>query len=142
MLSGFPIRKPSTARMEAMMDSGALEVVQDWYRTGNPDLLWSEIEWRVLESFPSGGIYRGRDDVINRFFPSVKAHFSAYETHPKTFMADGETVVTTGLYRIRSKSGVITEADFAHVWTVRDASIVAFRQIADTAAINASLGKI
>lgn len=119
------------------MDSSALRIVQDWYRTGNPDLLSPDIEWRVLESFPAGGIYRGRDDVIGRFFPSVKAHFSAYETHPKTFMADGETVITTGLYRISSPSGVPGEADFAHVWTVRDAALVAFRQIADTAAINA-----
>jgi len=119
------------------MDSGALRIVQDWYRTGNPDLLSPDIEWRVLESFPAGGIYRGRDDVIGRFFPSVKAHFSTYETHPKTFMADGETVITTGHYRISSPSCVPGEADFAHVWTVRDAALVAFRQIADTAAINA-----
>ncbi|MGU3406169.1 nuclear transport factor 2 family protein [Methylobacterium brachiatum] len=141
MRSGFPFGKPSTASLEATMGSGVLRVVQDWYRTANPDLLSPEIEWRVLESFPSGGIYRGRNDVVDRFFPSVKAHFSLYETHPKTFMADGETVITTGHYRIASKFGVPAEADFAHVWTVRDASIVAFRQIADTAAINAHLGR-
>jgi len=123
------------------MGCDALRIVQDWYRTGNPDLLSPEIEWRVLESFPAGGIYRGRDAVINRFFASVKAHFSAYETHPKTFMADGETVITVGLYRIRGKSGVSVEADFAHIWTVRDALIVAFRQISDTAAINTRAGK-
>ncbi|MCJ2123817.1 hypothetical protein [Methylobacterium sp. J-077] len=65
------------AKMEAIMGCDALRIVQDWYRTGNPDLLSPEIEWRVLESFPAGGIYRGRDAVINRFFASVKAHFSA-----------------------------------------------------------------
>ncbi|MCJ2123816.1 nuclear transport factor 2 family protein [Methylobacterium sp. J-077] len=56
-------------------------------------------------------------------------------------MADGETVITVGLYRIRGKSGVPVEADFAHIWTVRDALIVAFRQISDTAAINTRAGK-
>ncbi|MFC0709755.1 nuclear transport factor 2 family protein [Azorhizophilus paspali] len=122
-----------------MMSSIALKTVQAWYRTGDPQLLSPDIEWRVLESFPSGGLYRGRQVVIDRFFPAVKAHFAAYETRPETFMADGDTVIATGRYRVQGRSGIAADVDFAHVWTVRDGVIVAFRQIADTAALNAVL---
>lgn len=120
------------------MNQAALKIVQDWYRTGDPALLSAEIEWQVLESFPSGGLYRGRDDVMERFFPSVKANFASYETCPTEFLADGEIVVATGLYRVRGKSGTEVETTFAHVWTVRDGVTAAFRQIADTSAINAA----
>lgn len=125
---------------ERTMTNTALTVVQDWYRTGDPALLSPEIEWRVLESFPSGGVYRGRDDIVDRFFPAVKANFASYETHPATFIAEGETVISTGVYQVRGKSGATAEAAFAHVWTVREGLIAAFRQIADTAAINTAKG--
>ena len=122
------------------MNQTPLNIIQDWYRTGDPALLSPEIEWRVLESFPSGGLYRGRDDVVARFFPSVKANFASYETCPANFLADDETVVVTGFYRVRVKLGSEAEAAFAHIWTVREGAITTFRQIADTAAINGAWG--
>lgn len=120
------------------MMSDASMIVQDWYRTGDPALLAPDIEWRVLERFPSGGVYRGRDEVLDCFFPAVKANFASYETHPQTFVAEGDTVIATGIYRVRGRSGIAVDAAFAHVWTVRDGVISGFRQIADTAAIDAA----
>jgi ketosteroid isomerase-like protein len=123
----------------SMMRSMALKIVQQWYRTGDCQLLSPDIEWRLLERFPSGGLYRGRQAVIDHFFPSVKAHFATYETQPQTFLADGDRVVTTGRYHVQGRSGRSAQAEFAHVWLVREGVIAAFRQIADTAALNAVL---
>ena len=122
------------------MAASALEIVQDWYRTGDPALLAPEIVWRVLDSFPAGGGYRGRDAVVVRFFPAVLARFAAYETVPERFHVADETIVTTGRYRVRGLSGVEAEAEFAHIWTVDGGLIVAFRQIADTAVIGTAIG--
>ncbi|MGU3314120.1 nuclear transport factor 2 family protein [Sphingomonas sp. M6A6_1c] len=122
------------------MAASALDVVRAWYRSGDPALLAPEIDWRVLDSFPAGGNYRGRDAVLDRFFPAVLARFAAYETMPESFHVAGGTIVATGRYRVRGLTGVAAEADFAHIWTVKEGSIVAFRQIADTVAIGAAIG--
>lgn len=117
----------------------SIAIVQDWYRTGDPALLAPEIEWRILETFPCGGLYRGKGDVLDRFFPAVRALFAPYETQAETFLGDGGSVIATGQYRVRGKTGHVAEAAFAHVWTVQEGTIRAFRQIADTAEIMAAL---
>ncbi len=127
-------------RARAVTDA-AIAIVQDWYRTGDPALLAPEIEWRVLETFPCGGLYRGKRDVLDRFFPAVRTLFASYETQAETFLGDGGTVITTGQYRVRGKTGHVGLAAFAHVWTVQKGTIRTFRQIADTAGIMDALGQ-
>ena len=124
---------------KALTDA-AIAIVQDWYRTGDPALLAPEIEWRVLETFPCGGLYRGTRDVLDRVFPAVRAFFASYETQAETFLGDSGTVITTGQYRVRGKTGRAGVVAFAHVWTVQEGTLRMFRQIADTAEIVAALG--
>lgn len=122
------------------MHASPIDVVRAWYRTGDAALLAPDTDWQVLASFPAGGACRGKDAVLDRFFPAVQARFAAYEAAPDTFIAAEATVVATGRYRMQSLSGIAAEAEFAHVWTVEAGLIVAFRQIADTAAVGAAIG--
>ncbi|WP_323992538.1 nuclear transport factor 2 family protein [Nguyenibacter sp. L1] len=127
--------------LEEFCMNTALDIVRRWYATGDVSLLAPHIEWKVLETFPAGGTYNGRDDIAERFFPAVKSQFAVYETRPQRFVADGETVVSTGIYHVQGKSGRTADIAFAHIWTVQDGQIAAFQQIADTAAMQDVLGR-
>lgn len=52
-----------------------LETVQRWYVTGDVSLLHPNIIWQVFSSFPAGGTYRGRQSVLNTFFPAIQKRF-------------------------------------------------------------------
>ncbi len=54
---------------------------------------------------------------------------------PDIFLSDGANVATTGLYRVRTTGGKTGDIAFAHFWTIRNGKIVAFHQVADTAAL-------
>jgi len=116
-----------------------LDIVREWYSSGDPAFLAEDIEWSVLPTFPGGGIYRGREAIVNEFFPSVKGRFASYVTKPERFVADGDAVVSTGIYQVESVRGEKAEIRFAHFWRVRDGRISYFEQVADTAAIKVLL---
>jgi uncharacterized protein len=116
-----------------------LETVQRWYAERDTTLLADDILWRVLETFPEGGEYRGREAVVERFFPAVLARFDSYGARPERFLKDGDTVVALGRYEARGLSGRAASAAFAHVWTVHDGRIASFEQVADTAALAPAL---
>ncbi|MBM9400084.1 nuclear transport factor 2 family protein [Gluconacetobacter azotocaptans] len=116
-----------------------MDIVRRWYETDDTTLLADDVDWQVLESFPTGGRYKGRSAVSDRFFPAVKGHFSEYVTLPEIFLTEGPNVATFGVYRVRSAAGKAGDISFAHFWTVRDGRITAFRQVADTAALRTLL---
>ncbi|GAA4492624.1 nuclear transport factor 2 family protein [Gluconacetobacter tumulicola] len=117
------------------MNETPADLVRRWYATADTSLLDDDVIWAVLDTFPEGGGYVGRQAVAERFFPAVKTHFTEYVTAPQTFLADGANVATTGLYRVRTTLGKRGEIAFAHFWTIRNGKIVAFHQVADTAAL-------
>ncbi|TPW33932.1 nuclear transport factor 2 family protein [Oecophyllibacter saccharovorans] len=121
-----------------MMTDTARKTVENWYATGNTDLLANDILWEVLPTFPEGGRYEGRKAVVGTFVPKVMTHFSEYEAHPHSFMVDGNVVATTGVYHVRTKKdpsgeGRAGDITFAHFWTVKNGKIAALYQVADTA---------
>ena len=76
------------------------------------------------------GSYRmfGNDDLVKL----LKAKFGTVdelECSPEEFIASGDHVVALGRERIRvQRSGRILEWKFAHVWTLRNGSIVDLRE--------------
>lgn len=59
---------------------------------------------------------------------------------PNDFIADGERVVTLGVYSGTAiTTGKSMRAPFAHVWQVRDSKLAHFDMYTDTALVNAAL---
>lgn len=116
-------------------------VVRRWYAMRDPDCLAEDIEWVVLDAWPAGGRYAGRAAVIEQFFPRLLGRFAEFAAEPDAIWdaADGP-VVASGVYR-----GRLRPADppfavrFVHLWTVHEARIAGFEQVADTAAMQAAL---
>lgn len=101
------------------------------------------IEWNVMEGMPAGGSrYVGRDAVFGRYFPTILASFAEFHAAADEFLGAGEgRVVVLGRYVIRSKVGRREfVAPFAHVYTVREGKIAAFRQYTDTVVIQKAAG--
>lgn len=97
-----------------------------WVTPGPPDL-------------PTAGPRRGHDDV-RRFFEALPRLVEITRFEPREFFAQGDKVVVLGhdssIFRATGKS---LEFRWVHVFTVRDAKIVAFEEIGDTSAMVAEL---
>ena len=113
---------------------------------GNPAILRQvlspDVSWEVVEGFPYSDVYRGLDDVLNRFFGRLFTEFRDWHTEPSEFFEAGDRVFALGTYSARANAtGSLFRARFAHVWTLRDRVIVRLQQVADTVQLARALGR-
>ncbi|WP_225730776.1 MULTISPECIES: nuclear transport factor 2 family protein [unclassified Nocardia] len=126
-----------------------LDIVKAFYTTiqshdgtSVSDLLHPELEVRAAPGLPLGlgGAYAGPHDALTRLWGVVHQNFDMApydETCQRT--TDG-TVVVTGHYRGTAReTGREFEAEFAHLWQVRDGKLFRLHQYVDTAVLNAAL---
>ena len=76
----------------------------------------------------------GPEAVAEGVFARLVGEWEGFTVTPDRIIESGDTVLALGRYRaVHRTTGLPLDAQFAHVWTVRDGSIVAFQQYADTA---------
>lgn len=100
------------------------------------DALDPNIEWITPgpSELATAGTRRGQQQV-RQFFDSVGELFDFQRFEPKTFIADGDTVVVLGEDTVTLKpTGKTLEDSWAHVMTVKNGKIVRFQEYLDTAA--------
>lgn len=120
----------------------SLEVVQQLYdafvrgdATAIMALLADDLEWHEAENFmlSDRNPYRTPLAVAEGVFARLAADVRDYEASPDELFDAGNVIVGIG----RSK-GVIAftgrhfDAQYAHIWRVRDGRIVGFQQVIDT----------
>jgi ketosteroid isomerase-like protein len=99
-----------------------------------------DVDWRLprIENMPFSGRRSGRDGVAD-FFSELADAQEPLSFEPREFVAQGDKVVALGSYRWRvRKNGREYDADWAHVFTVRDGKITAFHEYMDSAAASAA----
>lgn len=103
-------------------------------------LLDAGVTWAVPGEAPWAGEGRGHDHV-RRFFESFGTTASLTRFEPRSFVADGDTVVVLGYEEgtIRS-TGRAWKAHFTHVFTVAAGKVTVHREYVDTQAIARALG--
>ena len=113
----------------------ALETLQKWFSSADPNLLAEDVIWRVSQGYPvSQYEYLSRKEVFEKFFPELSAHFSQWGAKPETFIEAVNQVIVKGRYVGRIKQlDIPIEVDFIHIWTVRDGIITEVTSVADTA---------
>jgi ketosteroid isomerase-like protein len=100
----------------------------------------ANVEWTEAEGFPYRGTYTGPDAVLNGVLARLGSEWAPFRVAPSEFIDGGEQVVTLGRYSGMYKAtGKSFEADFAHVWTLRDGKVVRFRQYVDSALVQEAL---
>lgn len=102
--------------------------------------LSSDVDWTEAEGFPYGGTYTGPDAVLEGVFMRLGAEWESFAAVPDEFIDGGDTVVVLGKYRGTYKAtGKSFQANFAHVWKVREGKAVKFVQYVDTLIVHRAL---
>lgn len=93
-----------------------------------PDCAWTE-----AEGFPYGGTYHGPRAVLEGVFMRLGSEWNGFAAVPDEFIDGGDSIVVLGKYSgTYKRTGKSFEANFAHVWKVKDGKAVRFIQYVDT----------
>ena len=99
-----------------------------------------DVEWTEAEGFPYGGTYIGPNAVLEGVFMRLGTEWEGFAAVPDEFIDGGDTVVALGKYSGTYKAtGKSFQANFAHVWKVREAKAVRFVQYVDTLIVQRAL---
>ena len=120
-----------------MSNVNAVKGVYDAFASGDVPavlgFLSSDVEWTEAEGFPLGGTYRGPDAVLSGVFMRLGTEWDGFAAVPHELIDGGDTVVALGRYSGTYRAtGKGFEADFAHVWKMRDGKVVRFIQYVDS----------
>ena len=76
----------------------------------------------------------GPQEVLEHVFARIATEYEDFRIDVHRLLADGDTVVALGRYHATSHraTGKPLDAQFVHVWDVRDGKLVRFQQYTDT----------
>jgi ketosteroid isomerase-like protein len=129
-----------------------VRLVQDAYEAfGRADIpgvlamMDPDIEWREAEGNPyqlSGEAWKGPDAILENLFMKMGADYEGtFVIHPKIFHDAGDTVVVEGRYTGTFKpTGKDLDAQYCHVFKLRDGKLTSFQQFVDTAHMQEVMG--
>jgi ketosteroid isomerase-like protein len=127
--------------MSEQENAKVVEQVYGHFKSGDIqsllNLMSDDVEWELpnIENVPFAGKRHGREQV-GEFFKSLADTEEALHFEPEEFIAQGDKVVALGHYRWRVKStGREFEADWAHVFTIRNDKVSKMHEYIDTAAV-------
>ena len=120
-----------------MSDLKKIKAVYDAFAKGDIpsvlEVLSPDIDWVEAEGFPYGGTYHGPKAVLEGVFMRLGTEWEGFAAVPHELIDGGETIVAlgkySGTYKATNKS---FQADFAHVWKMREGRAVRFVQYVDT----------
>lgn len=99
------------------------------------DAFDAHINWREADGFiyADGNPYIGPQRVAEGVFQRIVGDADGFTLQLDNVIDGGDTVVTEGRYRATMKqTGTPVDAQFAHVWQLRDDKVVRFQQYTDT----------
>ncbi len=110
-----------------------VDLAKKWYDTLDPEMVSETIEWRLAEGFPADGLYHGRNEVFEVWWPKLAAQFSEWRAIPETYLDAGDAVVVLGHYAgVAKETGSSFKAPFSHVWWFKNGQITRMNHSANT----------
>lgn len=89
--------------------------------------------WIEAAGFPYAGTYVGAEAIFAGVHQRLGSEWDNYRAVPHAFYDASPHVIVTGTYSGRYRAtGRSFEAEFAHVYTLRDDKIVRFEQYVDS----------
>src|SRR5829696_5868272 len=123
--------------VKAVYDAFAKGDIPSVLGTFSPDIAWTE-----AEGFPYGGTYHGPRAVLDGVFMRLGTEWVGFAAVPDEFIDAGDTVVVLGKYSGKYKAtGKSFQANFAHVWKMREGKATRFTQYVDTLLVHRALQK-
>jgi ketosteroid isomerase-like protein len=103
-----------------------------------------EIQWREAENnpyMPTGEAWVGPDAIVKNLFIRLSEEWDGFSVNPKSFHDAGDVVTVEGRYTGKhNETGKALDAQFCHIWTLKDGKITAFQQYTDTAQLQDAMG--
>ena len=104
------------------------------------EIMSPDIDWTEAEGFPYAGTYHGPRAVLEGVFMRLGTEWNGFAAVPHEFVDGGDTIVALGKYSGTYKATNNSfQADFAHVWKLRDGKAVRFVQYVDTLLVQRAL---
>ncbi len=97
----------------------------------DPSISWHEAEGNPYQ--PTGDGWIGPDAVVSNLFEKLGEDWSEFVVNPSLYHDSGSVVTVEGRYNGNHSSGKNLNAQFCHVWTLRDGKVIKFQQYTDTA---------
>jgi uncharacterized protein len=137
------VAAPVTISAQTTGKKNNVAIVQDVYNEfgkGNVPAvlasLSSDVEWNEAEGFPywEEKPFVGPDAVVNGVFAKIGGEWDYWNlTGVQLHNMDNNMVLATGRYQAKyKKNGATINAQFAHVWTLKDGKVLKFQQYTDT----------
>ena len=118
-------------RMRGLYDAFGRGDVPTVLASFDPNIVWMEAE---NINYADRNPYRGPQAVTEGIFMRIGQDWNNFKVTVDQIVDGGDTVVALGRYTGTNKAtGQPLDAQFAHVWTLRDGKVVRFQQYADTA---------
>jgi uncharacterized protein len=125
---------------------GNVETIQAVYEAFNKgdiervlSLFDPNIEWFPAEGHPYAPEEKrwvGTDTLLREFFMKFGPQWDGFRCNVGDYHDAGEAVVVEGRYGgLHKASGKRLDAQFCHVWKLRDGKVTRFRQYMDTAQV-------
>jgi len=102
-----------------------------------------QIEWNEADGvrYADRNPYRGPMAVADGVFGRIISEVDQFAAVPAAFIDGGDRVVVEGRYKGKVKAtGIVLDAQFAHVYTLSGGKIARFQQYTDTAQWTRALG--
>jgi hypothetical protein len=111
---------------------GAYEAFGQGNIPGVLAVLDPEAEWTEPGGGKSpSGTFKGPDEVGSEVFPPVQENFDEFVCTPENYDDQGDTVVVTGKFTGKNKSGAELDSSFEHTWKLRDGKVVSMENKVD-----------
>lgn len=105
----------------------------------DPEIRWHEAEGNPY--MPSGEAWVGPDAVLNNLFMRLGEDWDGFTVRPVAYHDAGAVVAVEGRYTaVHKETGRPIDAQFCHVWSLKDGKITKFQQYTDTGAFQEIMG--
>lgn len=99
------------------------------FNAGNPQgvigILGDDVAWTEPGGGNSAsGTFNGPDSVAKDVLSLVPEHFDEFKADAEDFKDEGDSVVVTGGFKGKSKSGTELDAPFEHTWKLSDGKVI------------------
>jgi hypothetical protein len=115
----------------------------DAFNSGNPQGVLERMDAEGVWIEPGGGnapsgSFNGPENVGSEVFPAVGEYFEEFSAEPDNYDDQGDTIVVTGRFKGKAKSGADLDAVFEHVYEMKDGKIARFENKPDMEAWTAA----
>ena len=95
-------------------------------------ILDENVEWTEPGGGNSpSGTFHGPEAVRDEVFPAVPENFDEFQCTPENFDDQGDTIVATGRFTGKNKSGAEMDSRFTHTWKMKDGKVTSLKNEVD-----------